>query len=209
MEWTTYGRDRVALEALYNDSTYFKERYTYTYDTSGEWASVFTSSTNTVRYNFRTNVNYGLVDNKVTGIIVPLYYDVAFTETIIKNGIEIYGFRDAATPSHYLFNVIGADEYGEHFCLHCGVDVTDTSFCVINSSTVSDAADLSSLITAYNAANTSYGNKYVIQPLVALDEKTGFYLIAGNTTILEPLTEVQVQDKKFMVVANGICVEIE
>lgn len=209
MEWTTYGHDRTALEALYNNSTYFKERYTYSYDSSWEWVSIFTSPTNTVRYNFRALVNYGLIDNKVSNYIIPINNDVGFMETVIKNNIEIYGFRDATTPSHYLFNTIGEDDNGEYFCLHSGVDYTDSSFCVINSSTIATAVDISDLISAYNAANTSYGDKYVIQPLIALDKKTPFYMIAGNTTILEPGTIVLVQDKKFMIVANGICVETE
>lgn len=208
MEWTTYGHDRTALEALYNNSTYFKERYTYSYDTSWEWASIFTSPTNTVRYNFRSLVGYGLIDNKVSNYIIPINNDVGFIETVTKNNIEIYGFRDATTPSHYLFNTLWQNEEGVYFCLHSGVDYEGTSFCVINASDKNSVVDLSSLISAYNAANTSYGNKYVIQPLVALDKKTGFYLIAGNTTVLEPFTEVQVQDKQFMVVTNGICVEV-
>lgn len=210
MEWTTYGHDRNALEALYNNSTYFKDRYTYNYEASYEWASIFTSPANhTVRYNFRALTTYGLVDSTVSNYIIPINNDVGFIETVAKKGIEIYGFRDATTPSHYLFNTLWQNEKGVSFCLHSGVDYEGTSFCVINASDKNSVVDLSSIISAYNAVNTSYGNKYVIQPLVALDEKTGFYLIAGNTTILEPLTEVQVQDKKFMIVANGICVEVE
>lgn len=209
MEWTNYGHDRNALEALYNNSTYFKESYGYNYEHSYEWASVFTSPVNhTVRYNFRSIVSYGLVDSTVSNYIIPVNNDVAFTEAVAKNDIEIYGFRDVTTPSHYLFNTIGK-EGGEYFCLHSGVDYTGSSFCAINSSTIATTVDISDLISAYNAANTSYGDKYVIQPLIALDKKTPFYMIAGNTTILEPGTTVLVQDKKFMIVANGICVETE
>lgn len=209
MEWTTYGHDWTALESLYVDSTYFKERYTFSKTTTGEWSTIYTSPANTVRYNQRTPYDYGLIDDKVINYIIPVGYNVDFAETVIKNGVEIYGFRDATTPSHYLLNLIKEDEDGDYFCLHCGVDVTGVSFCVINSSSVPNALDLSSLITAYIGTNNSYGEKYVVQPLVALDKKTPFYMIAGNTTVLEPFTVAYVQDKKFMIVANGICVEVD
>lgn len=209
MSWTTYAGNRQGIEDLYNGSTYLKERYAYSYDTSYEWASIFTSTLNTVRNNFRSLVAYGLMDNTVSDYIVPISTAVDFQELVAENDVEVYAFRDNTTPAHFLMNVFGENENGTLFCLHAGVSENGSSFCLMNSDNQTTAVDISSLITAYNTVNTSYGSKYVVQPLVVLDEKTPFYMLAGNTTVLEPFTEILVQTKKFMVVANGICVEVE
>lgn len=207
MNWTNYAGNRTGIESLYNSSTYLKQRYTYAYDSSYEWTSVFTSTLNQVRNNFRSSYTYGLYDTKVTGTIIPIGVSVDFAETVCANSVEIYAFRDNTTPSHYLVNAFGENESETLFCAHSAVLSDGTSALTINSDKSNDTINVLTLTTAQNTLNNSYGNDYIVQPLCAFDEKTPFYLISGNAS-LAAFTTVAIGDMVFMSIGNGICVEM-
>lgn len=210
MEWKRInpGQDESYWLNFYNDTELFKDRFTYGY---GGYTVSYTTDLVTLSVHI-ANGAYdplrGITDNITNTIHTSGMESFDFTEFISKAGAEIYAFRSAATPTHYLTLVFVTTSDGTNICLHFGTSISEVKKGITNTDKAQGIIDLLSLTTLINSNNNNHGEKYIVQPLYIYDEPTPLLTICGNTE-LAPFTLIQIQMKKFLVVGNGVCVEID
>lgn len=188
----------------YNATELFKERFTASFESS---AALFSTDLHNLYWKYGSSSGTGMRDSipNIEFFNNNEYVDGA---EMLGKDTEIYAFRDQS--NHYLINVYGVTENNTAFWLHSGINRNTSSpdVCMVNTSNTPTGINILSYLTANQALNSNYGTDYIIQPLYALDEKTPFYAISGNTE-LALFTLIQVQTRKFLVVGKGICVEVE
>ena len=184
----------------YNSTTLLKNRFTI----SGSSDVALSSGLHTLHWQYSVSSGDGLRDSVPNAEFVNRSEDVYGAEMTGADNAEIYAFKD--NSGHYLVNVYAVNDNNTEFWAHSGKTSSNTNACYVNKTSTS--VSVIDFTTAANTINNSYGTDYIVQPLCALDEKTPFYVISGNTE-LPAFTVIQVQMKKFMCIGNGLCVEIE
>ena len=211
MEWILIENGQSVstnLQNYYNTTTLLKNRFSFASSGTGtNQASVFTSNLHTITIGF--DYYYGGKPNLLDSIANLEFgnrnNNNYFAELAGINN-EIYAFKDI--NNHYLVNVYAPFGEGHEIWIHSGVAADGTEVCKINTDIANNVADTLTLTTAFNTLNNSYGNDYILQPLCVLNEKTPFYIVCGNAQ-LEVFSNIIVNNKKFMIVGKGVCVEVE
>lgn len=189
-QWNTY----------YSGTTLLKNRFTI----SGSSDVTLSSGLHTLYWKYGVSSGAGLIDSVPNKEFVNRSEDVYAAEMLGKD-TEIYAFRD--TSGHYIVNVYGVNDDNVTCWLHSGVASDSTDVCYTNDSVITAGGSVLGYTTAYNTINNGYGLDYTIQPLCALGKKTPFFIIGGNTE-LAVFTVLAVNNRKFMVVGKGVCVEM-
>ena len=205
MEWnivydSSKGSSVQQVETYYNNTTLLKNRFIE----SGDGVRL-TANLHQLYWKVGLSTGAGLSDNLPNKEFVDRNTTFYGAEIEGINN-EIYAFKDI--NNHYLVNVYAPFGEGHEIWIHSGVAADGTEVCKINTDIANNVADTLTLTTAFNTLNNSYGNDYILQPLCVLNEKTPFYMICGNAQ-LEVFSNIIVNNKKFMIVGKGVCVEIE
>lgn len=217
MDWTRISGNTSSFNNWFNGTTYFKVRFpTVNFEDNYVWDNFMRSSLYTLYFHIGTygQARYGMRDSFIgtsynfTSVGSSAINPIDFAELNI-NDIEIYMFKDSTDESHYLTEVIYTTPRGRIVHAHYGVDINDGEhFLVGKDQDSNNKLDILPLVTNLQTNNNNFGEDYIIQPLYLYDEKSPIYTVCGNTT-LAAFTTFIIDNKKFMVIGKGLCVEVD
>lgn len=217
MNWTRIYGNKSSFNNWYSGTTYLKIRFpTFNAEDNFVWNNVIGSSLYTLYFHISTygQARYGIRDDFIgtsydfTSVGSSSLNPIDFVELNI-NDTEIYMFKDSTNESHYLTEVIYTTPKDRLVHAHYGVDINDGEHLLIGTDQDSNSKlDILPLVTNLQTNNNAFGEDYIIQPLYLYDEKSPIYTVCGNTT-LAAFTTFVIDNKKFLVIGKGICVEID
>lgn len=214
MNWTTIAdTSDNGFNNFRNNTTLFKIRYPNGNASHYYWDDSFSNTFCTIWFHCSTygQARYGMKDSIIgdytfTTDGASALNPIDFCEA--KYGdIEVYAFRDATDNSHYFVTTYAKTENDTDIILHSGVDTSNNHHLKAQTSKTNNVLDLLTFTTANQALNSVRGTNYILQPLCVYDEKTPFYIVSGNSN-LAAFATITVDNKIFMSIGNGICIEV-
>lgn len=205
MNWTTISAyDAGSWSNFYNNSTVFKSHFTA--DIQGSNYATFTSDLCTLTTRLYSTSGAGLTDSTINYKFTNAGYDVDYAE-FSTDDVEAMLFKEHSGDKYYSYVLfdLANNKTGS---LHTGKETNGTNVAKFNTDITSGLIDASGIVTFTQSANNSVGSDYIVQPLCIYDQKSPIFTVSGNTE-LAAFTKFVVDNRVFIVVGKGLCVEVD